>query len=185
MGATLPFSQRPMSWQGKNMPDLFMEHSAEFSPCRTYRYVLWRIWGGSTGYAMFIGLNPSTADETTNDPTVRRCIAYAKYWGYSGLCMTNLFAYRATDPAEMRRAVDPVGPDNNDWLRDAGSLASVIVAAWGCHGRHHGRDLVVRQMFPQLTYLRLTKDGHPAHPLYLPKTLMPRPWLNGTDVVIA
>lgn len=159
-----------------------MERSADLSSCRTYRYALWRIWGGTAGYAMFVGLNPSTADETEDDPTIRRCIAFARSWGYSGLCMTNLFAFRATQPADMRAAADPVGPDNDDWLRDAGSAAAVVVAAWGCHGVHQGRDAIVRALLPRLHYLRLTKDGHPGHPLYLPKTLRPVPWRRSDDL---
>ena len=81
--------------------------TATFSECRKYRYTLWRRWDGlfASGYAMFIGLNPSTADETNDDPTIRRCIGYARDWGYGGLCMTNLFAFRATLPKNMK-AVD-------------------------------------------------------------------------------
>ena len=154
-----------------------MEKDADFSPCRKYRYALWRIWGRITGYAMFIGLNPSTADETDDDPTIKRCIAYAKDWGYSGLCMTNLFAYRATKPKDMKAAADPIGPDNDQWLRDAGSQASIIIAAWGCDGSYLDRDKAVREMFPTLHYLRLT-NKQPWHPLYLPKDLKPTLW-NG------
>jgi hypothetical protein len=155
-----------------------MKCSADFSPCRRYRYALWRTWGGLAGYAMFVGLNPSTADETKDDPTIRRCIAFAKDWGYSGLCMTNLFAFRATKPAHMMDADDPVGSDNDRWLSDAASQAAVVVAAWGVHGTFAGRHDAVRQMLPHLHYLRLTKDGHPGHPLYLPKMLQPLEWLN-------
>ena len=153
-----------------------MQRTADFSSCRRYRYALWRIWGGTTGYAMFVGLNPSTADENVDDPTIRRCMAFAKDWGYSGLCMANLFAYRATQPADMMSAGDPIGPDNDDWLRDASGGAAVVVAAWGVHGAFIGRHEVVRKTLPRLHYLRLTKDGHPGHPLYLPKTLQPVAW---------
>ena len=82
-----------------------VESSATFSHCRKYRYTLWRNWAGlmptGKGYAMFVGLNPSTADETNDDPTIRRCIAFAKAWGYDALCMTNIFAFRATNPMVM------------------------------------------------------------------------------------
>lgn len=151
-------------------------NSATFSPCRKYRYSLWRHWIDGEGYAMFIGLNPSTADETNDDPTIRRCIAFAKSWGYSGLCMTNLFAYRSTDPDEMMAQTDPIGIDNNIILRTIAEKACVIVAAWGVHGAHRRRGEIVIQMFPNLHYLKLTKDGHPWHPLYLPKTLVPVKW---------
>lgn len=157
-----------------------LEASADFSPCRHYRYALWRHSGGlaatGNGYAMFIALNPSTADEMQDDPTIRRCIAYAKTWGYDGLCMANLFAWRATDPREMLAQVDPVGAENDWYLRTLAETAGVVVAAWGVHGTHRGRADDVRAMLPRLHYLRLTKGGHPGHPLYLPKTLRPVPW---------
>jgi hypothetical protein len=157
-----------------------MKKSATFSRCRKYRYTLWRQWGGlfASGYAMFIGLNPSTANETVDDPTVRRCIGYARDWGYAGLCMTNLFAFRATLPEDMKAAEDPVGPDNDSVLVDvAKHQADVVVAAWGVDGAHMDRDGKVKAMIPRLHYLRLTKDGFPGHPLYLPKELNPVPWM--------
>jgi len=154
-----------------------MYNGAKFSPDRVYRYDLWRTWIGGEGFAMFVGLNPSTADEIQDDPTVRRCIAYAKTWGYAGLCMTNLFAYRATQPQDMKMSTDPVGPRNDLVLKERAGRAGVVVAAWGVHGTHNNRASAVRAMLPQLHYLRLTKDGHPGHPLYLPKTLNPVEWV--------
>ena len=149
---------------------------ATFSPCRSYRYSLWREWGAdSLGYAMFIGLNPSTADETRDDPTVRRCINFAKDWGFGALCMTNLFAFRATDPKVMQVQADPNGPENNVTLKKLARDASVVVAAWGTHGTHMGRDKEVVAMLPGLKCLVLTKEGLPKHPLYLLKTLRPMP----------
>lgn len=124
---------------------------------------------------MFIGLNPSTADETQDDPTIRRCIAFAKAWGYAALCMTNLFAFRATDPKDMMAATDPVGEDNDAHLLAMAEKAGVIVAAWGVNGTYKGRDAKVRKLIPMLHCLSLTKHNHPAHPLYLPKTLTPMP----------
>lgn len=153
-----------------------MQDGARFSPCRNYRYDLWRTWIGGDGYVMFVGLNPSTADERQDDPTVRRCMAFAKMWGYESLCMTNLFAFRATDPKVMKQASDPVGPDNNATLQRHASKAGIVVAAWGTHGSYLGRETMVRKMLPRLHCLRVTKNGHPGHPLYLPKGLMPRPW---------
>lgn len=154
-----------------------MERSATLSPCRAYRYALWRRWGRGP-YAMFIGLNPSTADETNDDPTIRRCIGFARAWGYEALCMTNLFAYRATEPADMKKAADPVGFENDGALETLARGAGVVVAAWGAHGTHQGRDKAVRSFVNGLHYLRLTKDGHPGHPLYLPANLEPQPWVN-------
>jgi len=154
-----------------------VERGAHLSSCRAYRYALWRRWDCGP-HAMFVGLNPSTADETADDPTIRRCIAFARAWGYGGLCMTNLFAYRATQPADMLTQDDPVGPDNDAHLRQSASEAGVVVAAWGTHGTHGGRHKAVRAMLPGLHYLRLTKDGHPGHPLYLPASLRPVAWVN-------
>ncbi len=125
---------------------------------------------------MFIGLNPSTADETNDDPTIRRCIGYARGWGYSGLCMTNLFAYRARFPKDMKACEDPIGPDNNRTLIKMAKNAGVLIAAWGIDGVYKGRDVEVRKMIPHLNYLSLTKDGFPGHPLFLPKGLRPMPW---------
>lgn len=149
---------------------------ATLSPCRKYRYDLWRTWIGGDGYAMFVGLNPSTADETTDDPTIRRCIGFAKSWGYAGLCMTNLFAFRATQPSDMMRADDPIGPENDETLRRHAADAGIVIAAWGAHGTYRGRDRAVRVMLPAIHALRLTKDGHPGHPLYLPASLRPSLW---------
>ncbi len=155
--------------------------TAVLSTCRSYRYSLWRSWGDAKSkpapYVLFIGLNPSTADEQADDPTVRRCIGYAQAWGYERLCIANLFAYRATKPADMKNAADPVGPRNNRFLRELAGQADLVVAAWGTHGSFKGRDTQVRAMLPELHYLRLTKRGQPAHPLYLPKALRPVPWM--------
>lgn len=149
---------------------------AVFSPCRRYRYALWRWWGGSDRHAMFIGLNPSTADEIHDDPTVRRCIAYARAWGFGGMWMTNLFGWRATDPADLKRVDEPNGADNDWTLRRLARHADLVVAAWGLHGAHRDRGLEVLRLLPRLHCLRLTQQGFPAHPLYLPARLQPLPW---------
>lgn len=148
-----------------------------FSQSRTWRYALWRQWGAPDGpYAMFIGLNPSTADETLDDPTVRRCIRYAKEFGYDALCMTNLFAYRATYPRDMKAFINPVGPLNDEYLKNAAAHAGLVVAAWGTHGTFLERGEKVRRMIPNLHCLKVTKGGHPAHPLYLKADLRPVPF---------
>lgn len=159
-----------------------MTRQTILSPCRTYRYTLWREWIGGDGYAMFVGLNPSTADETQDDPTIRRCIGFAKSWGYAGLCMTNLFAFRATKPEDMKAAADPVGPENDTHLRTLAAEAGVIVAAWGANGTYRGRDAEVQKLLPSLHCLALTKGGHPGHPLYLLKTLSPVPMGSNAGV---
>jgi hypothetical protein len=143
------------------------QSGAGFSPCGTWRYTLWRQWGDGEGIAAFIGLNPSTADECQDDPTVRRCINFARQWGYGGMVMLNIFAYRATDPKLMKAAKDPVGPLNDEVLRERCGAADVAVACWGTHGAHQGRAADVAGALVGLSCLGLTKAGHPKHPLYL------------------
>lgn len=160
-------------------PDETIERGANISACGHYRYTLWRKWAQG-GTAMFVGLNPSTADATLDDPTIRRCIGFARAWGYGSLCMLNLFAYRATQPADMLAQTDPVGPENDDWLLRMTAQADVVVAAWGTHGAFKNRDEHVRSLLGgNLSYLKLTSGGHPGHPLYLPASLCPTPWARG------
>jgi len=107
---------------------------ARFSPCRTWRYSLRRQWlPGSEASVMFIGLNPSTADETQDDPTIRRCLGFARYWGFGNLIMMNVYAFRATKPADMKAAKDPVGPGNDREFERLRSVPQLVVAAWGNH----------------------------------------------------
>lgn len=153
------------------------ERRTVFSPCRRYRYTLWREFREQAslfdstpkvGYVQFIGLNPSTADETNNDPTVTRCINFTKAWGYPAYCMTNIFAWRDTDPSAMKLSPDPVGPENNHWLLKIASTASLIVAAWGNHGTHLNRNSDVMRLLSefQLKCFKITQSGQPEHPLY-------------------
>src|SRR5437763_12292606 len=108
-----------------------MDRRTVFSACRAYRYALWREAApGRPGYALVIGLNPSAADETADDPTVRRCRDFARRWGYGALCLANLFAYRATEPAALKAAAAPVGRGNDRWLTRLAAAAGVVVAAW-------------------------------------------------------
>jgi len=160
------------------------------SACRKYRYTLWRDWDMDllTGcandakdldsYAMFIGLNPSTADETKDDPTIRKCIGFSKRWGFAGLMMTNLFAFRATKPEDMKRAENPSGEDNQPHLLQCASAAGIIVAAWGKNGSFLNQDLTVMQWLggigAQLHCLRTNGDGSPEHPLYVPYEVTPQ-----------
>ena len=153
------------------------DDGALFSKDRVYRYVLWRTWNPLRPFCMFIGLNPSTADETTNDPTVRRCIGYARDWDYGGLIMTNIFALRATDPRVMKSHPNPVGPKNDMYLRTLSSEAFVVIAAWGIHGYHLCRgEEVINLLGNKLYCLGTTEKGHPKHPLYLRKNLKPIPF---------
>lgn len=156
------------------LPD-FTATSANFSRCRQYRYALHRHWDTSRPALLLIGLNPSTADARHNDPTIRRCIGFANDWGFGSLCVANLFAYRATYPADLKAAEDPVGPRNNSWLRRLAREADLVVAAWGNDGQHLGRADAVRKMLPDLHCIRMNSAGEPAHPLYLRKELRPVP----------
>lgn len=159
--------------------------SAIFSPCRTWRYVLERRWveiqvsASSTlvpRTVLFIGLNPSTADETADDPTIRRCVGFAKRWGFGRLVVCNLFAYRATDPKELRRltsAIEAIGLENDRHIEDEACEADLVVAAWGSNGDLHRRgEEVLDHLFwldVPLAVLGWTKGDppQPRHPLYL------------------
>jgi hypothetical protein len=153
--------------------DTGIEKGAEFSTGRTYRYSLWRVWDRDKPLVMFIGLNPSTADESKDDPTIRRCIGFAKRWAHGGIVMCNLFAFRATDPKAMKKAADPVGRANDQYLKHWASRASLRVACWGNHGAHLGRAAAVCKLLQGRSRTGLdcfgrTKQGQPKHPLYLP-----------------
>ena len=126
-------------------------------------------------HALFLGLNPSTADQTSDDPTIRRCVNFTKSWGFGGLVMANLFAYRATNPKDMLDEKDPVGISNDDALKSLAENAGLIVCAWGAHGGHRDRDKEVFSILKghKLTCLGLTKDGHPRHPLYMRSDSVP------------
>ncbi len=145
-----------------------MKTGATLSECRRYRFALWRIWDDSQPYALFIGLNPSTADETLDDPTITRCINFAKNWGYGGIYMANLFAYRATNPNEIYSLIDPIGVGNDDWLKKLSNEAAMTIAAWGNHGLFMGRSKIVANLIQNIYALKINKSGEPAHPLYLP-----------------
>ncbi len=144
-----------------------MQRSAHFSACSTYRYSLSRTWDTSLPRILFVGLNPSTADEQCDDPTVRRCIGFARSWGYGGLVLVNLFAYRTTDPNELKNVEAPVGPDNDRWIATEKSRVERIVAAWGNHGVLLNRDEAVLATLGRVYCLGVTKAGCPRHPLYL------------------
>jgi len=151
----------------------WVDASAVLSPCSRYRYRLTRRWSTGQGTVVLIGLNPSTADERSDDPTILKCIRFAKSWGYAELCMLNLFAWRSTDPSVLSEVDDPVGPENDAHLLEVAQSARCVVAAWGNHGNLLGRSNRVRSMLPDLHGLRLNKNGEPSHPLYLPARLKP------------
>jgi hypothetical protein len=156
------------------------EAGAAFSPCRRWRYLLWRRWDAAKPVANFLMLNPSTADEVKLDPTCSRARDYAERWGYGALIVTNVFGWRATDPAQMKKAKDPVGPGNDAAIVKAARDSALVVCAWGNHGSFLERSWQVRALLNKrkfkLHVLRVNANGEPAHPLYLPGRLEPISW---------
>jgi hypothetical protein len=150
--------------------------SAELSNCRAYRYSLSRIWDKSKPYVLFIGLNPSTADENTDDPTIKRCVDYARRWGYGGLKMANLFAFRATLPSDLKKASEPIGIDNDSHIKELSKDAEITVVAWSDDGIYLDRDKEVIKFIDNPMCLNINKSGQPSHPLYQKKTLKPKPY---------
>ena len=153
-----------------------IEGWAEFSDDRAYRYLLGRRVSKSKRRLLFVMLNPGTADETHNDPTIRRCIGFAERWDFGMLEVANLFAYRTSYVAELRHAEDPIGPGNDLWINRALASADRVVLAWGNHGSYMGRSHQVMRFISGLTrpyHLGLNKTGEPKHPLYLPASTIP------------
>jgi hypothetical protein len=157
-----------------------MRADAVLSPCRRYRFALWRRWDNGPR-VLFVLLNPSTADESTDDPTVRRCIGFARSWGFGSVAIGNLFAFRTPSPAALSACTDPVGRENDDWLIRLRDESSLTVAAWGNHGRLLGRGAAVRGVLSGLQILGLTALGEPRHPLHVRADVSPRPWPTATD----
>ena len=162
----------------KAPPLVYLGRDARLSDCGTYRYTLSRIWEPGLGNCLFVMLNPSTADALADDPTIRRCVGFARAWGYGSLSVVNLFALRATDPKALYRHADPVGPDNDAVIAAAARVADVVVAAWGAHGTHRDRGDAVARLIAEVAgravhRLSLTGDGQPGHPLYLKADLRP------------
>ena len=149
------------------------DNGADFSSCRKYRYTLWRTWSSNKPKVMFLGLNPSTADEVKNDPTVTRCIKYAQKWGYGGMYMMNIFAFRTTYPVELKKAKNPIGPDNDKWIKLISNKVDLSVGACGNDGQYLNRSITIKQLVDNLHCLKINNSGEPAHPLYLKASLKP------------
>ena len=152
-----------------------MQRSACIDDTEAYRYKLSRIWNSDKPMVMFIMLNPSTADADVDDPTIRRCIGFARSWGYGGLWVGNLFALRSSHPGDLLLADDPVGSQNNAALKSMADRSDQVVVAWGSFAaKFPAQEAQVREMFRLRLYcLATTKDGHPRHPLYLKGDLTP------------
>jgi hypothetical protein len=156
------------------------ESGAQFSSCRRWRYLLWRRWDAKKPLANFLMLNPSTADEFKLDPSCTRARNYVEQWGFGGILITNIFGWRATDPADMKAAREPVGRGNDAAILEAARAARLVVCAWGNHGAHRERAAnvvhLLRAKAIELNYLQMNGSGQPAHPLYLSGKLKPLPW---------
>jgi hypothetical protein len=161
--------------------------SAWFSDCLRYRYALERTWDTRLWKVCWLMLNPSTADAFVLDPTIRRCIGFARAWGYGGISVVNLFAFRATDPADMRSEPNPVaegGNESNDSYILSETWGRKLIAAWGCGGTHLGRDRQVMELLGgrKVECLGVTKDGCPRHPLYVKGDAVPVPYrMSGVE----
>ena len=157
------------------------ESVAVYSPCEAYRYTLTREWQPDGRKALFVMLNPSTATEVQNDPTVERCERRARTLGFGAFRVTNIFAYRATDPKVMRAQADPVGPGNDQAIADGAAWADQIICGWGSHGAHLARGAAVADLLRAtrlpLYHLGLTLAGAPKHPLYIGYATQPELWV--------
>lgn len=158
--------------------DESINRDALISPTGTHRYLLTRSWAMREPHTCFIMLNPSTADASVDDPTIRRCMGFARAWGSGSIAVVNLFAFRATNPKALRQERDPIGHENNMHIQLAVEDAERIVLAWGAQGDLYDRDLEVLDLLKsyQLYTLGVTKAGHPKHPLYLKRDAELSPW---------
>lgn len=164
--------------------------SAILSECGRYRYLLTRTWDSQKAPVTFLMVNPSKADASINDNSIKKCMTYARFWGAGGIVVVNLFAYRSTEPTKLRRIEHPESEPKlralNDWhILQAVQKSQVTIAAWGLNGTFKDRDVEVKQLIKEkanrsLHYLKLSKDGHPCHPLYLPADLKPKLWVLKT-----
>lgn len=158
----------------------YTSQNARFSRCRQYRYSLerkWRMPDLSKRRVLFIGLNPSTADHRQDDPTIRRCVGFARDWGFSELEVVNLFAFRATYPGDLKQASDPIGKRNDYWIRRCHAAADLAIACWGNDGEFLQRADHIVAMFDDLHCLNLNRSLQPAHPLYQRADQSPKPML--------
>jgi hypothetical protein len=149
-----------------------MNRETLLSEDRVYRHILWRVSPPDKTYACFILLNPSDADETLDDPTVRRCVGFTQFWGYDSTCIVNLHDFRTPDPQTLRTTSLLTSSSKNDeWIRKAAEGACVVIAGWGNHGDFQGRGAAVKALLQDfsLKCLGKNKDGSPKHPLYLRK----------------
>lgn len=159
---------------------LFAQKGAHFSPDRRYRYTLWRIWEPEWPKINWLMLNPSTADENVEDPTIAKCIRFSQKWGYGSIVITNIFAFRATDPEDMKKEADPIGPNNDWYVWSSAKGAEKVICAWGNHGDHMKRANHIRYMLKDIPLhcLKVNNTGEPIHPLYVSFKTKPVPYIH-------
>lgn len=158
---------------------------AKISHDKKYRYHLVRVWDTDKNMVAFVGLNPSTADETKDDPTIKKCMTYAKDWGYGGILMLNLFAFRSTDASVLEKEIDPIGPEADRWINQTleNPLIKEVIVCWGNQIPNHLRRRaalvfsLIRGQGKKINCLRVNSNGSPAHPLYLPANAKRITWL--------
>lgn len=157
-----------------------IKSDAIFSEDKKYRYLLSRQWQKAKPQVCFIMLNPSTATENVDDPSVRKCGEYARKWGYGGISIMNIFGFRSTDPKELKKVIDPIGKENDDHLLVNALFCDIVVCAWGMHSLYKNRGVGIKTLLEKhgvpLYYLELSKTGVPKHPLYLKGNLQPIKW---------
>lgn len=155
-----------------------MKKTAKISECNNYRYDLFRVWDETKPYLMFIGLNPSTADHEMDDPTIKKCIGFAEKLNFGGICMCNLFAFRATNPNDMMSSQSPIGIDNDLYVTMHAEKAGMVIAAWGNTGYYLHRDKEVLALLSNVDVfaLNINKSGQPQHPLYICSDSEPKPY---------
>lgn len=146
----------------------YLDSGAQISPCEKYRFSLWRVWDETLPHVAFVGLNPSTADATKDDPTIRRCRGFAMSHGYGAMTMLNLWAFRATDPKKLPTMVTNEEEINADTVGRVGGQVARVVAAWGAHPKAALRVKAILPLVPEWWCIARTKGGEPGHPLYLP-----------------
>jgi hypothetical protein len=146
-----------------------MKKGANISIDKKYRYSLYRIWNDELPIVAFICLNPSIADDKIDDPTINRCIEFAKSWGYGGFYMLNLFAFRATNPSELTKVNDPIGMDNQNVILETITKVDKVICAWGNEGILLNQNKKILSIIENPYCIKINSSGEPSHPLFLKK----------------
>lgn len=162
-----------------------MKNEAIFDKQKIYRYLLTRCFETGSKTVTFIMLNPSTADETLNDPTIRRCISFAKKLDAKKMQVVNIFAYRTPNVPELKNAEEPLGKENDFYIENAAEESDIIILAWGNHGSYMNRAEQIKKLlkpFKDKVYaLKILKNSEPSHPLYLKKDIVPVLYFESID----